>query len=106
VKAPNNTIVMEEVTDPVEIERARAQQQLFDRNWQWFVAQVPAIYETYRGKSICIAGQEVFAADTAKEALELATAAYPHDDGRFVMYIPKEKMVRIYVASWPMAPVH
>ncbi len=106
MEAPTNTIVMEEMTDPVEIERTRAQKHLFDRNWQWFVAQVPAIYETYRGKSICIAGQEVFAADTAKEALDLATAAHPQDNGRFLMHIPTEKMVRIYVASRPVATMH
>jgi hypothetical protein len=28
--------------------------------------------------------------------LALATAAHPEDDGRFVHYIPREKVARIY----------
>jgi len=34
--------------------------------------------------------------DTAVEALALATAAHPNDRGRFVHYVPREKVARIY----------
>ncbi|NOT57341.1 MAG: hypothetical protein HOP18_22285 [Deltaproteobacteria bacterium] len=89
-------VIMEEVTDPEEITKAQAQRERFDRNWAWFQAHVPEIYSQQRGKCICIAGEELFAADTPKEAIALATAAYPEDEGRFVHYIPREKVIRIY----------
>jgi hypothetical protein len=90
------TVIMEEVTDPEEIVKAQAQRERFDRNWAWFQAHVPEIYSQQRGKCICIAGEELFAADTPKEAIALATAAHPEDEGRFVHYIPREKVIRIY----------
>jgi hypothetical protein len=89
-------VIMEEVTDPEEIAKAQAQRERFDRNWVWFQAHVPEIYSQQRGKCICIAGEELFAADTPKEAIALATAAHPEDEGRFVHYIPREKVIRIY----------
>jgi len=89
-------VVMEEVTDPEELAKARALREKFDRNWAWFQAHVPEIYSRYRGKCICIAGEELFAADTPEEVIALATAAHPEDEGRFVHYIPREKLVRIY----------
>lgn len=91
-----STIVMEEVTDPEELAKARAQRERFDRNSAWLQAHVPEIYARYRGKCICIAGEELFVADTPEEALALATAAHPEDDGRFLRYIPREKLDRIY----------
>jgi hypothetical protein len=89
-------VIMEEVTDPDEIAKAQAQRARFDRNWAWFQAHVPEIYSQHRGKCICIAGEELFTADTPQEALALATAAHPEDEGRFVHYIPREKVIRIY----------
>ncbi len=89
-------VVMEEVTDPEEVARARVQRKRFDRNWAWFQAHAAEVYSRYRGKCICIAGEELFVADTPEEALALATAAHPEDDGRFVHYIPREKVARIY----------
>ena len=46
--------------------------------------------------SICIAGEELFVADTPEEVLVLAQAAYPEDDGFFLRYIPREQVARIY----------
>ena len=89
-------IVMEEVTDPEELAKARAQRERFDRNSAWLQAHIAEIYARYRGKCICIAGEELFVADTLEEALALATAAHPEDDGRFLRYIPREKLDRIY----------
>jgi hypothetical protein len=89
-------IVMEEVTDPEELAKARAQRERFDRNSAWLQAHIVEIYARYRGKCICIAGEELFVADTPEEALALATAAHPEDDGRFLRYIPREKLDRIY----------
>jgi hypothetical protein len=90
------TIVIEEVTDPEELAKAQAQQERFDRNAAWLQANAAEVYPRYRGKCICIAGEELFVADTPEEALALATAAHPEDDGRFLRYIPREKVARIY----------
>jgi len=54
----------------------------------------------YRGKCICIAGEELFVADMSEEVLALATAACPEDDGHFLHYIPGEKVTRIYANAW------
>jgi len=42
------------------------------------------------------AGEEVFVADTPEEAMRLAGATHPDDDGSFVHYIPRERFARIY----------
>ena len=89
-------IVMEKVTDPDELAKAQAQRERFDRNSAWLQAHVFDTYARYRGKCICIAGEELFAADTPEEALALARAAHPEDDGFFLLYIPREKMARFY----------
>lgn len=105
IRATENPIVMEEVTDPVELAQARARRERFDRNWAWFEAHAPEIYATHRGKVLCIAGQELFAADTVEEVLAQATTAHPEDDGFFTRYIPRERTLRIYVAHGAMAPL-
>ena len=89
-------VVMEEVTDPEEIAKARAQRERFDRNAAWLQAHATEVYTRHRGKCICIAGEELFVADTPEEVIAQAAAAHPEDDGRFVRYIPREKLARIY----------
>lgn len=89
-------IEMEEVTDPEELRKARRQRERFDRNAAWLQAHIADIYVQHRGKYICIAGEELFVADTVKEAIALATAAHPDDDGWFTRFIPKEKVARVY----------
>ena len=90
-------VVMEEVTDPEEIAKARAQRERFDRNAAWLQAHAGEVYTRYRGKCICIAGEELFVADTPEEVIAQAAAAHPEDDGRFTRIIPREKVARIYV---------
>jgi hypothetical protein len=97
------SVVLEEVTDPVQLAEAQARRARFDRNWAWFEAHAAEIYTQHRGKCVCIAGEELFVADTADEALAQARAAHPEDDGRFTRYIPRERMARIYVAPWFVA---
>jgi len=87
---------MREVTDAAERAKARRQREQFDRNSAWLQAHVSEIYAEHRGKCICIAGGQLFVADTAKEAIAQATAAHPDDEGWFRRYIPKEKAARIY----------
>jgi hypothetical protein len=89
-------IVMEEVTDSEQLAQARRQRGQFDRNSTWLQAHIAEVYSRHRGKCICIAGEELFVADTAKEAIAHATAAHPDDEGWFTRYIPKERVARIY----------
>jgi hypothetical protein len=90
------TVIMEEVTDPEELAKARVRRERFDRNWAWFQAHVPEIYSQHRGKCIGIASEELFAADTPEEIIAWATTTHPEDEGWFIHYIPREKVVRIY----------
>lgn len=89
-------VVMEEVTDPAELAKAQAQRARFERNFAWFQAHAKEIYQQYRGKNVCVAGQELFVADSSAEAWALGETAHPEDDGSFVQYIPLEKVARIY----------
>jgi hypothetical protein len=100
-----NPIVMSEVTDPIELRNTRAQNERADRNSAWLQAHIPEIYAKFRGKCICVAGEELFVADGPREVVALARAAHPEDDGLLIRYIPREKLERIYVASRPMAAV-
>ena len=90
------SVVMEDVTDPLELARARAQDERFNRNWAWFEGHAAEWYARHRGKCLCISGQELFVGDTTEEVLALASAAHPEDDGRFARYIPRDKMARVY----------
>lgn len=92
-------VVMEEVTDPGELARARAWRARADRNAAWLQTHAAEVYPHYRGKFICVAGEELFAADSADEVLSLARSAHPEDDGFFIRYIPREKLARIYAAQ-------
>jgi len=93
----SGSIVMEIVHEtPEEQTASRARSEQFDRNLNWFSAHAEELGSRFRGKCICIAGQEVFAADTASAVLAAAKAAHPDDQGRFVHYIPREKVARIY----------
>ncbi len=89
-------LVLEEVTDPEELAKAHVQRQRFDRNAAWLQAHAKEVYTHHRGKCICVAGEELFVADTPEAVLALATTAHPDDDGYFLHYIPQEKLARIY----------
>jgi hypothetical protein len=92
----SHPVVVEEVTDPVELAKARLQRQRFDRNEAWLQAHISQVYSQYRGRFICIAGEELFASDSAQQAIELATAAHPDDDGWFTRFIPPVKLPGVY----------
>lgn len=96
-----STIVMEEVTDPQELEKARAQDERFERNSAWLQTHIPEVYSRHRGKCICVAGEELFVADTPEEVLAQARAAHPEDKGSTLLrYIPLKRTARIYADKW------
>jgi hypothetical protein len=93
---PPIQITMEEITDPEENTRFQTRWAQAERNSDWLQAHVPEIYGNYRGKYIVVAGEELFVGDTVQEAVALAKAAHPEDEGHLTRYIPLKKMVRIY----------
>lgn len=94
--ASNPIIEVTEVTDPIELARSQVAMEQFDRNSDWLQAHIPEVYSQHRGKSICVAGQELFVADSAKEAMAKARAVHPEERGVLTRYIPKEKVARVY----------
>jgi hypothetical protein len=105
IRAREFSPVMEIVTDPVELAKAHAQDERFERNLAWFDAHALEIYAKYRGKCLCVAGQELFVADTPAEVLALAKAAHLDDNGRFTRIIPKERIDRIYAHRRHVVPL-
>jgi hypothetical protein len=96
MESRRNVVVMEEVTDANEIANARGQRDSFDRNAAWLQRHIAEVYSRHRGKCICVAGEELFVAETAKEAIARARAAHPQDRGWFTRYIPRHKRAMIY----------
>jgi hypothetical protein len=98
----DSPIIMEEVTDPAVIARARAQDARFKRNSDWLQAHWAELLPRVRGKHVVVAGQEAFIADTPEEASGMAEAAHPDDDGAFGQYVFPNEHPRIYAYHWRM----
>ena len=104
--SPINPIEIEDVTlGPAELAEARERWQRYERNRAWLKAHAHEVYSRNRGRFICIAGQELFAADSGQQALALAQAAHPEDDGRYLHYVPRQdiRVPRIYANQWRVA---
>ncbi len=89
-------VEISEESDPVELAKALHRREQFDKNSAWLQARVTEIYSQHRGKVICVAGEELFVADSTAEAVAKARTAHPQDEGYFTRYIPKVKVPRIY----------
>ena len=87
---------MEIVADPQVLAKDKTQDEQFRRNWAWFDAHAAEIYPKHRGKVLCVAGQELFAADSSEEVLAMAKLAHPEDVGYFTIIVPKSTGYRIY----------
>lgn len=92
---PLPPIVMEEITDPEFIAGHRRRTAAWEKNLAWMNSHVDEVYTNHKGKCICVAGQELFVADTPQEARDLAKAAHPDDEGVYSRYIPKNNYPRI-----------
>ena len=57
-------IMIEENLSPEETAAAEKQREQFNRNSDWLQAHIPEVYSKHRGKCICIAGQELFVAES------------------------------------------
>lgn len=92
-------ITMKDVTDPDELTQAREEDERFARNSAWLQMHAAEIYTQYRGKCICVAGEELFIANTPEEVLAQARAAHPEEGGSILIrYIPRAKVARIYAS--------
>jgi hypothetical protein len=89
-------LVLEEINDPVQVARSRAQHERAQRNMDWLQAHWPDLLPQAHGKFLAVAGQEAFIADSPMEAWKLAKAAHPEDDGAISQYVMPPGGPRIY----------
>jgi hypothetical protein len=95
-----NRIIMETIPEtPEEAAASRKQSEQYDRNSKWLQAHILEIGQNYRGKLICVAGEELFVGDDVREVVARAEAAHPDDTGLLIHRIPKERYTRIYAVS-------
>ena len=93
---PGSNFTMEVVTDPIEIQRAKAAHEKFRRNSDWLQAHWNDLLPQARGKFVAVAGEEAFVADSGEQAWALAKAAHPDDAGAFSWYVRPVGGPRIY----------
>ena len=87
---------LEEVSDPVENARCRAQHEQFKCNSDWLQAHWVDLLPQALGKFLAVAGQEAHLADSPEEARRLAKAAHPEDNGTLCQYVFPRQGPRIY----------
>jgi hypothetical protein len=92
--------VIEEVSDPDEIRRSRAQDARHHRNSAWVQAHWRDILPQTRGKFIAVAGQEAFIAATPAEAWASVETTHPEDHGAIVRYVRTQRGPRLYADRW------
>jgi hypothetical protein len=101
----DSPITMEYVTASAITEQDRARHERFQRNSDWLQAHWPDLLPQALGKHLVVAGQEAFIADTHAEALAMARAAHPDDDGPLSQYVLPHRGPRIYAHRGRMAGV-
>jgi hypothetical protein len=91
----SSDLVFEEVTDPEQIARHRAQDERHARNLKWLEShwnELPNV----RGRFVAVADEQPFVADTSDDAWRWAHTHHPDDDGAIVLLVPAERGWRIY----------
>jgi hypothetical protein len=92
---PPMTMIVDDLS-PEELAAFHAQRERYERNLAWLLPRLAEIHAQHKGKCICVAGQELFVADTTQEVIALAHAAHPEDDGRLLRYLSPVKGLRIH----------
>lgn len=87
---------IEEVSEPNEVRRARAQAARHHLNSEWLQSHWSDVLPQARGKFLAVAGQEPFIADTPAEAWAWVDTTHPEDNGAIVRYIRTTAGPRIY----------
>ncbi len=98
-------LILEDVNDPAEAARCRAQLARARRNQDWLESHWADLLPDARGKHLAVAGQEAFIASTPKEAWAWVQSKHPDDDGAFVQYVIPEQGPRIYANRWQVVHV-
>ena len=93
---PQPEMVMEIITDPDRIAKFNAHRDRYEKNSRWWQAHMQEFLPRVEGKHVAIAGEEVFIADTPQEAIAMAEAVHPDDDGSFCRYVRPNGGPRIY----------
>ena len=93
------TFIIEEISDPLEIARARAQDERHRRNSDWLHRHWDDVLPQARGKFLAIAGQEPYIAATPEAAWAWVATTHPEDDGAIVQYIRPEIGPRVYAGQ-------
>ena len=91
--------VIEDVTNPDDIARFRAQDARHRRNSEWLQTHWADVLPQARGKFLAVAGQEAFIADTPAQAWAWVDQTHPEDNGATVEYVRPEKGPRIYLTA-------
>jgi hypothetical protein len=80
---------MEETGDPAANgrERQRTAKEQYIRNTDWLLAHLRSFVDQALEKHLAVAGEEAFIADTQEEAMALARAAHPEDEGIAYRYV-------------------
>lgn len=89
-------LILEEITDPAEVARCRAQHERGRRNIEWLESHWGDVLPQALGKYLAVAGQEAFVTAVPEEAWAWVRANHPEDNGAFVQYVIPEKGPRIY----------
>jgi hypothetical protein len=84
-KRPPMVMTIEE--DPQIVARLAAERAQYGVNREWYLTHRREIERDHLGRCICVAGQELFVADSPLEADALAQAAHPDDHGRLIRYV-------------------
>ena len=93
-------IVEERALSPEEAARAEEQHERHRRNDNVLQERIRRDRDDYRGKVVVVAGQELYAAQTAEEAWAWAHEHHPDDDAPVVQYVTRERGWRIYGNRW------
>jgi hypothetical protein len=83
--------ITEEPQDPEFNEKMKR----FRFNGEWLTAHGAPLFERFPGKYIAVSEGDVFVAEHASEARQLASEKHP-DDEPFLQFIPRESRERIY----------
>jgi hypothetical protein len=89
-------LIIEEIDSPEVIARSQLQHERFRRNSEWLERHWGDLLPQAFGKHLAVAGQEAFLGDTVEEAVALAKAVHPDDDGMFVEYVLPPGGPRLY----------
>ena len=88
--------VIEEINDPAEVARCRAQHERSRRNSVWLASHWEELLPQAIGRFVAVAGEEAFLANTPEQAWAWAARVHPEDDGAFVQYVREQRGPRIY----------